>query len=637
LANDFSLNSFTKIMAEKNIKLFEDFPPISTEQWTEKITADLKGRDFDRALVWRTNEGFNVQPFYREANLSSLTHLNQLPGEYPFVRGTKTNDNDWYVRQDIAVSNAEEANAKALDILNKGITSLGFVLAKDVEVSEAFMAALLKDIDVTAIEVNFETRCKNKAVIDAFVAFLNTTGVDKANVVASVANDPIGRYMATGKFCHGAVEALDNVKSNMEAASSVPNFRTVAVNAKFFNNCGSSIVQELGYGLAQGAEYLSQLIERGVSVEDAAAAIKFNFATGGNYFMELAKLRAGRMLWAQIVKAYGANDAACKMYVHSETSNWNKSAYDPYVNMLRTQTEAMSSILGGTNSMTVAPFNKVYGESTEFSERIARNQQLLLKEESHFDKIVDPGAGSYYIESLTESISEQAWTIFLEVQEKGGFVASLKEGAVQGAIKAVASKRDLHIATRRENVLGVNQFPNFTEHMDRELTDAILCPTDERAADAEIETLAPYRGAEAFEALRYRTDEFAKNNKRPLAYMLTIGNLTFRKARAQFSCNFFAVAGFDVQDNNGFETIEAGVKAAKEAGADIIVLCSSDDEYETFAPEAIEKINDEAIFVVAGAPKCMEDLKAKGIENFVHVKSNVLEDLKGYSAKLGIN
>ncbi|MDC1107227.1 methylmalonyl-CoA mutase family protein [Prolixibacteraceae bacterium] len=625
-------------MAEKNIKLFEDFPPISTEQWTEKITVDLKGRDFERALVWRTNEGFDVQPFYREENLSSLKHLDQLPGEFPFVRGAKKNNNDWYVRQNILVSNVEEANAKALNVLNKGITSLGFVIGNDVEVSEAMMATLLKDIDVTAIEVNFEICCKNKAVVDAFVAYLNASGVDKTKVVASVANDPIGRYIATGKFAHGVDSAMDSLKSNLEAASSVSNFRTIAVNAKFFNNCGSSIVQELGYGLAQGAEYLSELVKRGLTVDEAATAIKFNFATGGNYFMELAKLRAGRMLWSQIVKAFGAsNDDSCKMLIHSETSQWNKSAYDPYVNMLRTQTEAMSSILGGTDSMTVSTFDKVYGESTVFSERIARNQQLLLKEESHFDKIVDPGAGSYYIESLTESISEQAWKIFLSVQEQGGFLASLKAGSIQEAVKSTASKRDLHIATRREDILGVNQFPNFTEHMDRELSDAILAPVSQRAAGSEIDTLSTYRGAEAFEALRYKTDLYAKENKRPLAYMLTIGNLTFRKARAQFSCNFFAVSGMDVQDNNGFATIEEGVKAAKEAGADVIVLCSSDEEYETLAPEALEMIQDEAIFVVAGAPKCMEELKSKGVENFIHVKSNVLEDLKGYSAKLGIN
>ncbi|QZE14357.1 acyl-CoA mutase large subunit family protein [Halosquirtibacter laminarini] len=624
-------------MAEKNIKLFEDFPPISTEQWTEKITADLKGRDFERALVWRTNEGFNVQPFYREENLESLNHLNQLPGEYPFVRGAKKNDNDWYVRQNVVVENAEDANTKALDILNKGITSLGFILAKDVEVSVEFIQTLLKGIDVTAIEVNFVTRCKNKAVIDAFVAYLDANKVDATKVAASVANDPIGRYVSTGKFAHGEDAAMDSLKSNMEAASSVSNFRTIAVNAKLFNNCGSSISQELGYGLALGAEYISEMVKRGVTVDAVASDIKFNFATGANYFMELAKLRAGRMLWAQIVKAFGAEDEnACKMLVHSETSQWNKSAYDPYVNMLRTQTEAMSSILGGTDSMTVNTFDKVFGESTDFSERIARNQQLLLKEESHFDKIVDPGAGSYYIESLTESIAEQAWEIFLSVQEKGGFMASLKVGSIQDDIKATSSKRDLHIATRRENVLGVNQFPNFTEHMDRELTDAVLAPVDETAADAEIATLATYRGAEAFEALRYKTDLFAKENKRPLAYMLTIGSLSFRKARAQFSCNFFAVAGMDVQDNNGFKTIDEGVKAAKEAGADVIVLCSSDDEYEAFAPEALNLIQDEAIFVVAGAPKCMDELKAKGIENFIHVKSNLLEDLKGYTAKLGI-
>ena len=324
------------------------------------------------------------------------------------------------------------------------------------------------------------------------------------------------------------------------------------------------------------------------------------------------------------------------MFIHGETSDWNKTVYDPYVNMLRTQTEAMSSVLGGLDSYTVKPFNSVYEDTTEFSERIARNQQLLLKEESHFGKIADPAAGSYYIESLTESISEEAWKLFLDVQEKGGYLAAFKAGFVQETIKATAQKRDMAVATRKENFLGTNQFPNFGEVAEKEMDAALFVAEDKTAEDAICETLKPYRGAQAFEAMRYKTDVYAKENGRPKVMMFPMGNLNMRKARAQFACNFFACAGFDVEDHNGFETVEEGVNFVTEKNAKIVVVCSSDDEYATIVPEVFEALKGKATVVVAGAPACAEELKAKGIENFINVKSNVLETLKAYQAKLGI-
>jgi methylmalonyl-CoA mutase len=377
-------------------------------------------------------------------------------------------------------------------------------------------------------------------------------------------------------------------------------------------------------------------MEAGLSIEEIAPKIRFNFATSSKYFMEIAKLRAGRMLWAYILKEFGATEEMCKMFIHGETSDWNKTVYDPYVNMLRTQTEAMSSVLGGLDSYTVKPFNSVYEDTTEFSERIARNQQLLLKEESHFGKIADPAAGSYYIESLTESISEEAWNLFLEVQEKGGYLAAFRAGFVQETIKATAQKRDMAVATRKENFLGTNQFPNFGEVAETELDAALFVAEDKTDANAECETLKPYRGAQAFETMRYKTDVYAKENGRPKVMMFPMGNLNMRKARGQFACNFFACAGFDVEDHNGFTSVEEGVKFVTEKNAKIVVVCSSDDEYATIAPEVYEALKGKATVVVAGAPACADELKAKGVENFINVKSNVLETLKAYQSELGI-
>ena len=620
-------------MAKKKQKLFTDFAPVTTDEWEAKINADLKGRDYERALVWKTYEGFKVRPYYREENLKDLNYLDTLPGEFPFVRGNKKRDNEWLVRQNIFVTDFAEANKKALDILGKGVTSLGFLFNNCNKNTKADLAVLLKNICLEAAEINLVCPTDSSNCAKLFAEFVAEGKWENKNVIASASIDPLGTFVLTGKLNNNVLAQLADT---IEEVKLLPQFRTISVHGKFFANSGSSIVQELAFSLAQGAEYLDMLTDDGIEIDDVANAIKFNFGIGSNYFMEIAKLRAARLLWAQIVKTYNpkSNDSA-KLIAHSETNRFNKTVYDPYVNMLRTQTEAMSAALGGAHSITVLPFDAIYEEPTEFSERIARNQQALLKEESYLDKIVDPAAGSYYIENLTNSLINEAWKLFLEVQEKGGFIAAFREGFIQNEIKIMAAKRDKNIALRRENLLGTNQFPNFNEKIETEFDGSLFDAVDLTADDAEVETLKPYRGAQPFEALRYTTDVYSKTNKRPVAFMLTIGNLTFRKARAQFSCNFFAVAGFTVIDNNGFKTVEEGVAAAKKAGADIVVVCSSDDEYAEIVPEVAAQLDSE-IVVVAGAPACKAELEEKGITNFIHVKSNLLEELKAYQTELGI-
>ncbi len=622
-------------MAEKYNNLFEEFPSISTQQWMDKITVDLKGADFNRKLVWKTNEGIDIQPFYREENLAKLDYLNSLPGEFPFVRGNKKNNNEWLVRQGILVKDLAEANKKALAYLMKGVDSLAFVFSGRTELSVAELAVLLNDIQLNAVEVNFAGSCCPRKVAEAFTEYVKQNSWDPKSIRASVEYDPFGKYAMNGKFRKNQEHVVENAIKMIQSTTELPEFRTLAVNGKNFGNAGSSIVQELAYSLALGAEYLSALTDTGLEVDSVAKNMKFNLSISANYFLEIAKLRSARLLWPRIVKAYGpASESSCQMIIHAETGTWNKTIYDSYVNMLRTQTEAMSASLGGADSITVLPFNAIYEESTEFSDRIARNQQLLLKEESNFAKIADPGAGSYYIEELTAAIADQTWKLFLEVQDRGGFLAALRQGFIQAEIKKMAAKRDMNIATRRENLLGTNQFPNFNEKAEKEMDAAVFAPVDLTSADAEIETLNPYRGAQAFEALRYKTDVYAKTNKRPLAFMMPMGNLNMRKARAQFACNFFAVAGFAVLDNNGFKSVEEGWEAARTAGADIVVLCSSDDEYTELAPAAFDAVAGKAIFVVAGAPANTNELKAKGIANFIHVKSNLLEELLSYQKQL---
>ena len=351
--------------------------------------------------------------------------------------------------------------------------------------------------------------------------------------------------------------------------------------------------------------------------------------------MEIAKFRAARMLWAYIVKQYEPKcDCACKMCVNAVTTSYNMTIFDAHVNLLRSQTETMSAALAGVHSIVVTPFDAVYETPNDFSERIARNQQLLLKEECHFDKVVDPASGSYYVEELTTSLATEGWKQFLKVEEEGGFLAALLAGTVQDDINATNEKRHLHAAQRREFILGTNQFPNFNEKSEGK-KPVCKCADSCGQKDEEgaIKTIHASRLAADFEALRLSTE---KAKKQPVAFMVTIGSLVWRQARAQFSCNFLASAGYKVMDNLGFKTVEEGIDAAMAANADIVVLCSSDDEYAEYAIPAYKYLNNRAIFVVAGAPACSEDLKAAGIENFIHVKVNQLETLKNFNAKLGI-
>ena len=620
-------------MSNSKEKLFTEFQAPTTQEWLDKIEVDLKGADFNKKLVWRTNEGFNVQPFYRREDVLKLKTPDSLPGEFPFVRGNKKDDNTWYIRQDIVADDAAEANKKALDILNKGIDSLGFYIPGE-KVSAAFIETLLDQILCDIVEVNFHT-CQRHALelAQILTAYFEKKGYDKEKIVGSIDFDPMKKMVMKGK---DTSEVLATAPQLVEALKDYPQFRCICVNTVALNNAGAYIVQELGYALAWGNEYLQQLVDAGVDVDLAAKKIKFNMGVSENYFMELAKFRAARMLWAQIVKQYEPKcDCACKMCVHAVTSEYNQTLFDSYVNLLRSQTEAMSAALAGVHSMVVTPFDVTYEAPTDFSERIARNQQLLLKEECHFNTVVDPGAGSYYVEHLTDSLAVEGWKIFLKVEEEGGFLAAVKAGTIQDDINATNVKRHGDAAKRKEFLLGTNQFPNFTEKSEGKRAVGCGCCCG-KAKDSNCEpafkAISSTRLAADFEDLRIHTEE----TKVPVAFMLTIGNLAMRQARAQFSCNFLACAGYKVIDNLGFKTVEEGVDAALEAKADIVVICSSDDEYAEYAIPAFKYLDGRAMFVVAGAPACMDDLKAAGIENFIHVRCNVLETLKEYNQKLGI-
>ena len=612
----------------KREKLFTEFPPVPTEKWEEVITADLKGADYERKLVWKTGEGFNVRPYYRAENLEGIKFLGSQAGEFPYVRGTRAH-NRWRVHQTVSVVCPKEANAEALKILNAGVDSLGFCIA-----SEAFTAAdldtLLGEICIPAVQLTF---CGHKTadVAELVLAKIEKEGIAKEDVRIAFCIDPLVKGLSTkGDFCSpNGEKCFARIAELIRKTKEYKHIRVVTVSGQIFGNSGSTIVEELAFVLSAGHDYLVRLMDAGLTIEEAARKLRFSFSVSSNYFMEIAKFRAARMLWANIVKGYNPEkNCACKMQIHAETSKWNQTVYDPYVNMLRGTTEAMSAAIGGVYSLEVTPFDASFENPTEFSKRIARNVELLLKHESHFDQVVDPAGGSYYIENLTQSIAAEAWKLFLEIEEKGGYTEAYKAGFIAERIKASAAAKDKNIATRRQILLGANQYPNFTEVAGKEITAESVT-----RKQAEGNVLVPYRGAMAFEEMRLHVD---RSGKEPKAFMLTCGNLGMARARSQFSCNFFACAGIKVIDNTYFKSIEEGVKAALESKAQIVVVCASDDDYAEAAPKIKELLCGKAILVVAGAPACAPELEAQGITNFINVKSNVLETLKFYLKEMGI-
>ena len=627
-------------MANKEQKLFAEFPPVSTEQWESVIAVDLKGADYEKKLVWRTAEGFIVRPYYRAEILDGIKYLGSQCGEFPYVRGTGK-DNNWRIVQTIEVGCPKEANAQATVLLTKGVESIGFVIG-DKEFSAADLDTLLSGISVKNTELVF-SGCATKKVAGLFIDKMDKEGVDPETVRASFVLDPIVKKLTlkgTMACKNGQCKGFENLASLISKGAAYKRIRFVNVSGEIFHNSGSTIVQELAFTLAAGHEYVVKLMEQGLSVDQVAPALRFSMAISSNYFMEIAKFRAARLLWANIMAPYNpSRGCASKMKVHAVTSKWNMTVYDPYVNMLRGTTEAMSAAVSGVHSIEVLPFDTPYEKPTDFSARIARNVQLLLKEESHFNQVCDAAGGSYYIENLTNSIAEQAWNLFRQVEEKGGYIAAFEAGFIQDQVEASAAKKNSNIATRRETLLGTNQFPNFNEVADEAITEDVVtgkstckCGCASQAADG-VRPLKPYRGAMAFEQMRLKVD---RSGKQPKAFMLTCGALAFARARAQFSCNFFACAGIRVQDNTYFKSVEEGVKAALEAKAEIVVICAADDDYATLAPEAFKLLGDKAIFVVAGAPACKEELEAQGIKNFISVRNNVLETLQYYLKELGI-
>ncbi len=611
--------------------LFDEFRPATKDDWKAKIEKDLKGTG-PGALVTRLDEGFDVQPFYMRSDLDGLEFLQTAPGAFPFLRGKEPQNNRWLVNQDIVAGSPEKTRDALRRAAEAGADSLTLVLDGNPLPAPDVLDQWFKEVEVDKVALHFRGELSAR-FFSHLAAWAQTRFGSPEKLRGSVENDPVRKLNLQGLFA--GKEAFDQLAENFRASSAFPLLRTVTVDGTVFHNAGGTTVSEMAYTLAVGSEYLEQLTARGITPDEVAPKMVFRLATGSDYFMEIAKFRAFRYLWAQILHAYGATGENAA-FIMAENSFRNKTVYDPYVNMLRTTTETMSAILGGADAVTVLPFDAAFETPSEMARRIARNQQLILKEESYFDKVADPAAGSYYIENLTAGLIEKSWELFLETDDLGGYTGAFEKGAVRQRIEREAARKDAGIASGKISVLGVNRFPNIREKQNPGLDPAVF-ETEKPQGHKGLRPLHIYRAAAPFEKLRFATDRYAETHPRPRVWLLPLGDLARRRARAQFAENFFGCAGYEIVDHSGFASAEEGIAAARKEKPEIVVLCADDKTYENAALPVFEALKNDSVVVLAGNPEPLAgQLKAAGMEHFIHVRSNRLEKLQEFNKILGI-
>jgi methylmalonyl-CoA mutase len=620
-------------------KLFSEFPPVSAQEWEEKIKTDLKGADYEKKLIWKTDEGFEVKPYYRSENLSGLEYLQSLPGEPFFVRGNKKIHNNWMIRQDIPVMDIGDANRIALDAVKKGADSLN-LCAVDITTHKQ-MNRLLNNIDLLKTNISFMSSRSYLLTLELFIYEVNQRKIESGKISGSLNFDPISYLLLHGDFYISKENNFEEAEYLLRTIEKkLPDFKAFTINGHFFPEAGSTIVQELALSIASANEFLFELTSRGISIDSVSRNLILSLGIGSDYFLEIAKLRAARLLWSKIVEQYHPKKKeSLQIFIHSQTVLRNKAIFDPYVNMLRTTTEGMSAAIGNSDSISISPFDSAFSEPDDFSVRIARNQQIILKEEAYLDKVIDASAGSYYIENLTHTIGVHAWDLFLKIEERGGIIECIKSGFVQDEIEASRQKKEMNMALRKTVMIGLNQYPNLKESM----LDKVI----PQSAKANPDTHSKYRklnlsrDAQPFEMLRLAMEQFiASGKKKPSVYLLTFGNPAMRKARVTFATNFFGCAGYEILEETTSQTIEDGVKAVLDAKAEMVVICSSDEEYAIIAPtvvQGIKKENSAIKVIVAGYPKeIVESLKMAGVDDFIHLHSNLIETLTKYHKMLGI-
>lgn len=667
-------------LSQVGLDLAASFPAPSLEEWKAVATADLKGAPIDKKLVWQTPEGIPVPALQTRIDLEKVPHLGSRPGEFPYVRGTEPATDGsalWQIRQDCLLPTPEEVNAAIRDGLARGQHSVGIRLDNaarrgfDGDEAEATLLAgrggvtitsisgvrmALQDVDLERVSINWRTGAAALATFAMFLAVASERGVNRRLLTGSVEGDPIRELVKHGQVRGGSIKLRFRELAEMVSFCSreCPGIRPVVVNSQPFHNAGATIVQELGATIAVGIEYLRQLKKLGVNVDLAAAGMLFSFSVSPNCFMEIAKLRAARMLWAKVCDASGvANPASARMLLHARTSSQTKSIFDAHNNLIRSTVEAFAAGVGGCDSLYVAPFDEAIGTPDELSMRLARNQQILLQEEAHIGAVADPAGGSYLIESLTDSIAREAWAFMQKIEGQGGVVAALSGGMLQKEIMAAAQKKREALAKRRDLMVGISSWSDPTEplpqksHIPRAefveerrrriarhratrpnaqttqllsefsaalgksgLGAAIEIAIRAAAAGATIgeltraaqsvgrneevlitPTLPAFRNAATYESLRRRMLRWQADRDRvPTVALLTFGPPAMQRARAEFSQNFLGTVALRCAEVAVTDNLHEWTSKLQEMKPVALVACSDDESYPVHVPSILEEV-----------------------------------------------
>jgi methylmalonyl-CoA mutase len=572
--------------------LLDEFPPIATETWENVIHKDLKGADYAKKLMWQSPDGITVKPYYRQADVASL-NFDQAPGSFPYLRSARVNG-DWLIREEIEATNPEDANRDAQNALAAGAEEISFSRVVIQNLSDLGMLL----VNLRAAPLHFENG--DDVLVDLLVARMKDRPDSKQ---VSIGLNPLANLEFAAATIRNAPPAL------------VP----FTIHGEHLEEAGANATQEIAYTLAAGIDYLAEMNERGIAIDRAAASIGFSFSVGASYFFQIAKFRAFRLLWSNVVESFGGSREAARARMSARTSLWNKTIYDPYVNVLRATTEAMSAVLGGVDSICVAAFDQCYTTPDENSRRLARNTQIMLKHEALLAQVADAGAGSYYLEAITDSLAREAWKMVQQIEAAGGYRKVRATGGLDRTLEDSCSARQKAIALRRRVFTGTNQYANAAEKA--------LVRID------ESKLVADQRGAAVYEKLRLRTERHAlETGKTPRVLLAEFGDVKLRGARATFASNFFACAGFEIAT----QRVDSADEIAA-ADADLIVLCSSDAEYLETAAASLSKLKAmgrEIPILVAGNPESAEQLRAVGVADFVHVRSNPVDVLANWQQRL---
>jgi methylmalonyl-CoA mutase len=687
------------------------------------VEKELKGAPFEKKLVTKTYEDINLNPIYTKANLADSQLVKELPGFQNYLRGTSASNylkRSWDISQELPYALAKDFNEALIHDLEQGQTSINILLDKvtklgidadygqvgEVGKGGISLSALrsisnaLNGIDLNKYPIFVEAGFSALPFLILFNAYLENEGIEIKNVKGSIESDPLGYLCIEGSLPVSEDLVFAEMKTAAEwMINNNSGIRTIGVSGIPYHNAGASAVQELAFALATGVEYFNQMVDRKLSPNNIAESFRFTFGIGSFYFMEIAKLRAARLLWNKITNEYKVDEKFRKMIIHGRTSSYNQTEYDPYVNMLRTTTEAFSAIVGGVDSLHTNHFDEVYGLPNGFSRRISKNTQIILKEESHLNGLIDPAGGSYYVETLTAEVAKKAFKLFQEIEKKGGMLKALKEGFPQREIEKVTDMRKKDLKKRKSVLVGTNMYSNIKEEKlesripdyedvynkraeylqnfrisaenDRDglIMEKLQSLADSRYEDiiktgieailagatigeisksiravsgeeVEIEPLKIERVAVIFEELRNASESYKKKTgERPKIFLANMGTVKQYKGRADFSRGFFEVGGFEVIYPSGFQITDEAISAATESSSNIIVICSTDDAYPELVPSLVKGIKERktnSTLILAGYPKDQIEVhKKSGIDEFIFLGCDAYKILSGLLQNIG--